>query len=57
MNNFREVNEDILKEWLMFREETDFCYLIEEDKNHTLGFDDIAEKIMKNVPNKNKKTA
>ncbi len=57
MNNFREVNEDILKKWLMFREETDFYYLIEEDKNHTLGFDDIAEKIMKNVPNKNKKTA
>ena len=26
MNNFREVNEnDILKEWLEFREETAFC--------------------------------
>lgn len=25
MNNFREVNDDILKEWLEFREETAFC--------------------------------
>ena len=25
MNNFREVNDDIIKEWLEFREETTFC--------------------------------
>ena len=25
MNNFREVNDDIIKEWLEFREETAFC--------------------------------
>ena len=28
MNNFREVNDDILKDWLDFREETDLAFLI-----------------------------
>ena len=32
MKNFREVNDDILKEWLEFREENILCYLNEEDK-------------------------
>ena len=36
MKNLREVNDDILKEWLEFREETILCYLNEEDKKHGL---------------------
>ena len=32
MNNFREVNEYILKEWLEFREETAFCEMSPQDK-------------------------
>ena len=32
MNNFREVNEDIFKEWLEFREETAFCEMSPQDK-------------------------
>ena len=28
MNNFRNVNDDILKEWLNFREETDLVLLM-----------------------------
>ena len=32
MVNFREVNEDdILKDWLMFREDTLLCQLSDED--------------------------
>jgi len=31
MKNFREVNDDILKEWLEFREENILCYLNAED--------------------------
>ena len=54
--NFREVNEDdILKEWLEFREETILCYLNEEDKKHGLFIDEISEKILKNVPKQNLK--
>ena len=55
MVNFREVNDDILKEWLEFREENILCYLTEEDKKHKLFIDEIYEKVLKNVPQQNKK--
>jgi RNA polymerase primary sigma factor len=46
MINFREVNEnDILKEWLEFREETAFCEMSPQDKKYCIYFDEIAEKI------------
>ncbi len=39
MNNLREVNDDILKDWLMFRED-DLCSLnCDEDKKHFVYFD------------------
>lgn len=55
MNNLREVNDDILKDWLEFREETLYCTLGAEDKKHFVYFDDISERILKNVPEQNKK--
>ena len=56
MINFREVNEnDILKEWLEFREETAFCEMTPQDKKYCIYFEEIAERILKNVPNNNKK--
>ena len=55
MNNLREVNDDILKDWLEFREETLFCTLSAEDKEHFVYFDEISERILKNVPEQNKK--
>ena len=55
MNNLREVNDDILKDWLEFREETLYCTLSAEGKKHFVYFDDISEKILKNVPDQNKK--
>ena len=33
-NNLREVNDDLMKEWFQFREESKFCYLTEEDKTY-----------------------
>ena len=55
MNNFREVNDDILRDWFNFREQEVFCTLTEEDKKHFIYFDEISEKILKNVPKENKK--
>ena len=55
MNNLREVNDDILKDWLEFREETLYCTLSAEDKKHFVYFDEISERILKNVPEQNKK--
>ena len=55
MNNFREVNDDILREWLSYREETELGYLTQEDKKHNINFDEIVENVLKNVPKHNKK--
>ena len=55
MNNFREVNDDILKEWLEFREKLLLRYTTEEDRKHCIYFDEISANILKNVPKQNKK--
>ena len=45
MSNLREVNDDILKDWLMFRED-DLCSLTcDEDRKHFVYFDEISERI------------
>ena len=55
MNNFREVNDDILKDWLDFRGE-DLCSLTcEEDKKHHIYFDEISERILKRGPKNDRK--
>ena len=55
MNNFRNVNDDILKEWLNYREETDLAFINDEDRKHTVKFDDFSEKILNSIPKQNKK--
>lgn len=55
MNNFRKVNEDILKEWLMFREDDLSSLTCDEDRKHFVYFDEISTNILKNVPKENKK--
>lgn len=53
--NLREVNNDILKDWLDFREE-DLCSLTcDEDRKHHIYFDEISERILKRVPKKDRK--
>ena len=54
MVNFREVNDDILKEWLDYREQEVFGSLTEEDKKHHIYFDEIVENILKNIPKQNR---
>ena len=34
MSNFREVNDDILKDWLLFREDELSFLICEEDRKH-----------------------
>ena len=55
MKNFREVNDDILKEWINFREEDLLRYVTEEDRKYNIYFDEISNNILKNVPEQNKK--
>lgn len=44
-----------MKDWLEFREEILLCNLSAEDKKHFVYFDDISERILKNVPEQNNK--
>lgn len=53
-NNFREVNDDLMKEWFQFREESKFCYLTEEDKKHFIHFEKISKNILNSIPEKNR---
>jgi len=55
MSNFREVNNDILKEWFEFRDESLGRFTSEEDQKHSINFEDIAKNILRNVPEQNKK--
>ena len=55
MYNFREVNDDILRDWLSIREQEVFCTLTGEDKKHHIYFDELSENILKNVPKQNQK--
>ena len=54
MVNFREVNDDILKEWLLFREEEISSLSCEEDRKHWVYFDEISDKILKSIPKNNR---
>lgn len=55
MNNLREVNDDILKDWLLFREDTISSLNSDEDRKHWIYFDEIAQNILTNVSKENKK--
>lgn len=55
MNNLREVKNDLLKDWIDYRSETIFTSLNAEDKKHVIQYDEITERILKNIPIQNKK--
>ena len=54
MNNFREVKDDILKDWIEFREQTDLAFTNNEDKKHRIYFDEISDKILNSIPKQNR---
>lgn len=55
MVNFREVNEnDILKEWLLFREDEISSLTCEKDRKHWVYFDEISDKILNFIPKQNR---
>ena len=53
MCNFREVNDDILREWLNLREEELLGILTDEDRKHYISFDKLSDNILKNIPKQN----
>ena len=53
MDNLRNVNNDILRDWLEYRETTDFAFTDEEDRKHHINMDVLSEKILNNVSEQN----
>ena len=54
MVNFREVNDDILKEWLLYREDEISSLTCDEDKEQWVYFDEISDKILNSIPKQNR---
>lgn len=54
MVNFREVNDDILKEWLEYREDEISSLTCKEDRKHWVYFDEISDKILNSIPKQNR---
>ena len=52
MKNDEKI-EDLLKQWMMFRDE-ELSTLTKEDKKHPLRFNEFEEKLVKSLPYKNR---
>lgn len=51
----KKVNNDILRDWLSFKEKIFGVSFTKEYKKHNIYFDEICENILKNVPKQNQK--
>ena len=47
MSNLRQVNDDILRDWMIFRDETISSLRTSEDRKHLIYFDSILKSIPK----------
>lgn len=54
MSNLRKVNEDILRDWMIFRDETISSVQSSEDRKHLICFDSICDSILKSIPKQNR---
>lgn len=54
MKNLREVNNDILKDWFIYRDEDISALKSDEDKKHWIYFDEISKKILNSIPKQNR---
>lgn len=53
MGNCRNVGDDLLKEWLNFREEDISSLSCKADKENLIYFDEISQNILSNVSGNN----
>lgn len=53
MSNLRQVNDDILRDCMIFRDETISSLRTSEDRKHLICFDSICDSILKSIPKPN----
>ena len=54
MNNLRIVKDDILKDWMMFRDESINYITSPEDNQYYIQFEEISKKILNSIPKQNR---
>jgi len=54
MSNLRIVKDDILKDWMMFRDENINYLTSPEDNQHYIKFEEISKKILNSIPKQNR---
>lgn len=54
MNNLRDINNDLLKDWLLFREDEISSLSCDDDKKHWVYFDEISKSILNSIPKQNR---
>lgn len=54
MSNLRKVNDDILRDWMIFRDEAISSLQTLEDRKHLIYFDSICDNILKSIPKQNR---
>lgn len=54
MNNLKEINGNILKDWFEFREDRLSSLTCEEDKKHFIYFEEISKRILDSIPVQNR---
>ncbi|MBR3882446.1 MAG: hypothetical protein IKJ36_04165 [Clostridia bacterium] len=54
MNNLRDINDDLLKDWLLFRENEISSLSCDKDKKHWVYFDEISKSILNSIPKQNR---
>lgn len=54
MSTLRKVNDDILRDWMIFRDETISSLQTSEDRKHLVCFDSICDNILKSIPKQNR---
>ena len=54
MSNLREVKDDLLKDWLLFREDEVASLSCDEDRKHWVYFDEISKKILNSISKQNR---
>lgn len=54
MSNLRNVQDDLLKDWLYFRDEY-LCSLVNtDDRKYMIKFDKLSNSILKSIPKQNR---
>ena len=54
MSSLKDVKDDLLKDWIYFRDEDLRSLVNAEDRKHIIKFDEFSDCILKSIPKQNR---